>query len=173
MTKQIVNLIRCAAAPTLVVITALVLTLGAAKAQELSPEHVALAREYVDLTDQAKIYESTLLRAGVQTMQVIVPLNPEISEQTSDAIGRTIASYVDRKGELMDQFARVYATRFSMDELREILTFYRSPVGAKLTASNPEINHDLGAVMSVFQQNLQTEFFAKVRADLRELGIEF
>lgn len=173
MKKDVVNVARRYLALTIALLTAMTLSFGAASAQELAPEHLALARKYVDLTDQAKIFETVVLRAGVQTMQVIVQQNPEISEQTSDAVGRTIASYVERKSELMDQFARVYAIRFDMDELRQILTFYDSEVGKKLTENNPAINKDLSIVMSVFQKNLQTEFFAKVKADLQEKGVQF
>jgi len=143
-----------------------------AVAQEVAPEHLALARKYVDLTDRSAIYEVTIVETGIETMRQIVQQNPEIIEQTDAVITKTIEEYKGRKGELLDQFARVYAVRFSMDELQQIVTFYESPVGAKLAQANAEVNVDMQRVMEVFTGNLKREFFAKVRADLRAQGIE-
>lgn len=141
-------------------------------AQELAPEHLAVARQYVDLTDQSNIYEISLLQAGVDTMKTLVVKNPEIESQLDEAIGLTINEYVPRKGELLDQFARIYASLFSMDELREIVAFYESDTGQKLAKANATVNRDLQAVMKIFENNLGAEFFAKVRARLLEKGIE-
>ncbi|RYE52690.1 MAG: DUF2059 domain-containing protein, partial [Rhizobiaceae bacterium] len=97
---------------------------------------------------------------------------PEIIEQTNAAITKVIEEYRGRKGELLDQFARVYALRFTMEELQAIVTFYESPTGQKLAQANSEINTDLQRVMQVFSNNLKREFFAKVRAELKAQNIE-
>jgi hypothetical protein len=143
-----------------------------AMAQELAPEHLALARQYVDLTDRANIYEVTLVETGIQTMRQIVTQNPEIIDQTDAAIKKILEEYRDRKGELLDQFARIYAVRFTMEELQQIVDFYSSPTGQKLATTNIEVNQDLQNVIAVFENNLNREFFAKVRAELRTQGVE-
>jgi hypothetical protein len=143
-----------------------------ALAQEVAPEQLALARKYIDLTDRGAVYEVTIVETGVETMQQIVQQNPEIIEQTNEAITKVITEYNGRKGDLLDQFARVYALRFSMEELQQIVTFYESPTGQKLAQANSEINTDLQRVMQVFSNNLKREFFAKVRAELRSKNIE-
>ncbi len=141
-------------------------------AQEVAPDHLALARKYIDLTDRGAIYEFTVVETGVQTLETITAQNPELFEPTSDAIGVVVQQYSGRKGDLLDQFARVYAVQFTMDELREIVAFYESPTGQKLAQANVEINGDLQNVMQVFTNNLRQEFLAKVRAELRTKGIE-
>lgn len=143
-----------------------------AAAQELSPEHLAVAREYIDLTDQSGIYEVALLETAVETMRTIVSQNPEIMEPVDDAISKTLESYRSRKGELLDQFARVYALNFTIEELEEIVAFYQSPVGSKLAKANATLNDSLQAVMQVFEVNLKSEFFAKVRAELKAEGYD-
>lgn len=143
-----------------------------AMAQEVPPEQLALARKYIDLTDRAAIYEVTMVEIGIGTMRQIVQQNPEILDQTNAAIGKTLEEYKDRKGELLDQFARVYAIRFTIEELQQIVAFYESPVGQKLSAANSEANADLQKVLQVFTNNMRQEFFAKVRAELRAQGVE-
>jgi uncharacterized protein len=143
-----------------------------AQAQEIAPEHLALARKYVDLTDSASLYETSLIQTGIETMRQVITQNPEITQQTSAVIGEVIEGYVAEKGDLFDQFARVYAIRFSMEELTEIIAFYESPVGRKLSENNSSINGDLRRVLAVFTNNLRVEFLSRVRAGLREQGIE-
>jgi hypothetical protein len=143
-----------------------------ASAQELAPEHLALARKYVDLTDKSAIYEVTIVNAGIQTEKQFIQQNPEILKQLDDAITATIDEYKGRKDELMDQFARVYASRLTMDELQKIVEFYSTPAGKKLAEVNFEANQDLAKVLQVFQNNLAIEFVAKVRARLKAEGID-
>ena len=143
-----------------------------AQAQELAPEHVAIAREYIDLTDRGAVYEVLLVETAIETMRVIIQQNPEIIDETDAAITATLTNYRERKGELLDQFARLYAQRFTMEELSEIVDFYSSPTGTKLAQINAEISTDVQTVLSLFSTNIKREFFASVRASLRSEGIE-
>ena len=159
----------------IIIFMGILLSFGAlvpTKAQELSPDHLALARKYVDLTDKSQIYERALIQTGIDSMRTILSQNPELTDPVGDAIGEVIKYYADRKDELFDQFARVYALKFTVEELREITAFYETETGRKLASVNSEVNDELGTVMKVFQVNLNTEFFARVRAELRAKGIE-
>lgn len=143
-----------------------------AGAQELAPEHLAMARKYIELTDKSGIYEVSLVKTAVETMRTIITQNPEIAKPVDDAITKTLDEYKGKKGDLLDQFARVYALTFTIEELQEIVAFYESPVGAKLATANATLNESLKSVMDVFEANLKTEFFAKVRAELKASGYD-
>lgn len=143
-----------------------------AGAQELAPEHLAVARKYIELTDKSSIYEVTLIKTAVDTMRTIVGQNPEITEPVDAAITKTLDVYKGKKADLLDQFARVYALSFTIEELQEIVAFYESPVGSKLATANATLNESLQTVMKVFETNLKTEFFAKVRAELKAGGYD-
>jgi Uncharacterized protein conserved in bacteria len=141
-------------------------------AQEVSPEQLSLARQYVDLTDNASVFEVIMVETGIETMRQLVTQNPEIMDSVDSAVQKVLEDYRARKGELMNQFARVYALRFTVEELQQIVTFYESDVGKKLSASNLEVNSDLQRVLQVFTENVKREFFAQVRAELRAQGVE-
>ena len=143
-----------------------------AGAQELAPEHLAMARKYVELTDKSGIYEVALVKTAVDTMRTIITQNPEITKPVDDAITKTLGAYKGKKSDLLDQFARVYALNFTIEELQEIVAFYESPVGSKLATANATLNQSLQIVMQVFETNLKTEFFAKVRAELKAAGYD-
>ena len=104
------------------------------------------------------------------TLTELTKQNPEMASEIDLAIGKVLETYQNRKGELMDQFARIYAQRFTIEELQQIVAFYESPTGLKLSQANTEVNSDLQAVLQVFTNNTRSEFFAKVRAELRAQG---
>jgi hypothetical protein len=159
----------------LVIATALALAVVApvaAQESELAPEHLALARKYVDLTDKSDVYAVSLVETALNTMQTILKTNPDIVEPVDAAITKTLASYKERRSELMDQFARVYALNFTIEELQQIVAFYETPIGQKLATANASLNQSLQRVMQVFQANLGTEFFAAVRAELKANGYD-
>lgn len=143
-----------------------------AMAQEVPPEQLALARKYVDLTDSAGVFEITLVEIGLGSLSQLTQQNPELADEIDLAIGKVLETYQGRKGELLDQFARVYATRFTMEELQQIVTFYETPTGVKLARANTEVNGDMQAILQVFTNNTRPEFYAKVRAELRAQGFE-
>lgn len=139
---------------------------------EIAPEHLALARKYVDLTDTGGLYEATIVQAGIRTYQQLLPQNPEIAEPLNKAIEKVISTYKGKKGELFDQFARVYATFFTVEELQQIVDFYSSPTGQKLAKSNSVTSGTINRIMDVYTSNLNTEFFAAVRGELKAQGID-
>jgi len=145
---------------------------AASQPQEVSPEALTMARKYIDLTDHGGIYETAIVRAGINTYQQLLPQNPNIAEPLNTAIETVIASYKGKKGELFDQMARLYALTFTQEELTQIVDFYSSPTGQKLSKSNAELNPALQRIMNLFSVNLSKEFFAKVRAELKAKGID-
>lgn len=155
-----------------VVLSASAMSIGAygAEAQEVPPERLALARQYVDLTDTAGIYEGTLVNTAMNTLQTITKLNPELAKPANSAIEKVLDTYKGRKGELLDQFARIYALNFTDDELKQIVAFYSTDVGKKLSKTSIKVNTALQNVMKVFDANLQEEFYAKVRAQMKADG---
>jgi hypothetical protein len=168
-TTNLARLGKWTAAATL----ALTLAFGAAApamSQEIPPEQLALARKYVDLTNKAGIYQAILAQTAAQTSKLLSQQNPDITDKIDDAIGKTLDTYKDKQDDLFNQFARVYATTFTEDELKQITDFYSTPVGQKLAATAFDVNRGIGKVMDVFTYNFGTEFVTKVRALLKTEG---
>lgn len=150
---------------------ALVVSSGPLQAQqEISPEHLATARQYVDMTDAAQVYEVTLVEMGLRVMRLLIQEDPAISDAVVEAIQSVYDDYLGNRDPLYNQFARVYAIRFSQDEMQEIIDFYSTPVGQKLLRHNPSINEDLQTVLGIWGRNEQNVFLSRVRTALRAEG---
>ena len=166
---MITRLKAIAAAASLV----LALGFGAAApalSQEISPEQLALARKYVDLTNKGQIYEAVAAMTAAQTSQLLTQQNPEIGTVIDDTIGQVLETRRGKSGDLFDQIARVYAVTYTAEELQQIITFYETPVGQKLATNAQKVNQDTAKILSVFTQNFGTEFVREVKAKLKEQG---
>lgn len=169
MNKTLTRLGKWLALATFV--TSLAFAAAPSQAQEIPPEQLALARQYVDLTNKAGLYEAILVQTASQTSKLFGQANPEITDKIDAAIGKILETYKGKNDELFNQFARVYATTFTQDELKEIVAFYASPTGQKVATKALEINAGISAVMKVYTYNFGTEFVTKVRAELKAQGI--
>ncbi|MBI4921016.1 MAG: DUF2059 domain-containing protein [Devosia nanyangense] len=170
MTNRNLSRLRLWAAPAALALSLAFGAVAPALAQEIPPELLQLARRYVDLTDKAGIYEAVLVQTAAQTSKLLSQSNPEISDKIDAAIGKILEQYKGKKDDLFNQFARVYATTFTQDELTQIVAFYETPAGVKLASSALDINKGIRAVMVVFTNNFGTEFVTKVRAELKAQG---
>jgi hypothetical protein len=141
-----------------------------ASAQEISPDQLALARKYVDLTNKAQIFEAILAQTAAQTSKLLSEHNPDITDKIDASIGKVLETYKGKNDELFNQIARIYAVSFTPEELQQIVTFYETPAGQKLASNAFDINRDVAKVMQVYTYNFGTEFVTKVRADLKAQG---
>lgn len=110
----------------------LLFSISTAPAQTPSPEALAMARSLIStmkLTDQYKALLPVIL---LSIKPAVVQGRPEI-ERDYDTMAAQIAdAYAPYYSSMVDSAASLYASNFTVDELREIEAFYRLPVGQKL-----------------------------------------
>ncbi|MGJ8528378.1 DUF2059 domain-containing protein [Maritalea sp.] len=164
MIKRIAGLVAAAA-------TAMMLTV-AAQAQEIAPEHLALAKRYVVLTDTGALFQRTILQTAQESVDHLVQQNPEIGEDILAGARDVAKEYLQGDNLVHDNFARIYAVHYTMDELTQIIAFYETDVGKKILAGNIEINKNLQTAARVAEENLSTEFAVRLRSHLKEKGFD-
>src|SRR5262249_12465363 len=134
------------------------LAVAPAIAQEISPDQLALARKYVDLTNKAQIFEAILAQTAAQTSKLLSQQNPDITDKIDASIGKILETYKGKNDDLFNQIARVYATTFTQDELNQMVTFYSTPAGQKLANTAFDVNRSTAKIMQVYAYNFGTEF---------------
>jgi hypothetical protein len=70
----------------------------------------------------------------------------------------------------VDASARIYASYFTEAELKDILTFYQSPVGRKLIAEEPKALEASMANAGDWGDKLADDVIAKMRAEMKRRG---
>ena len=143
---------------------------GMASAQAPSPEALAIARELI-AASRADETMKLLLPSIVKLIKPsIVQGRPQV-EKDFDAITPLIVeSFKARVGELTDKTAVLYATNFTVAEMKDILVFYRGPAGQKLLAKGPVITMQLMAAGQQLGAQLGREVQSRIIEELKKKG---
>jgi uncharacterized protein len=134
------------------------------------PENLAAARELIQVmkaTDQFKVLLPTIMQA---LKPAFVQGQPE-KEKDFDAILPAVSEVaVRRVSELAEALAVIYASNFSVAEIHDIETFYRSPTGQKYLTQQPIIARESLVAGQKWAQTLSSELREAIADQLRKRG---
>ena len=112
---------------------------AAANAQQPSATALATAKELITVKGAAAIYRPVVPGVIEQAKGVFLRTNPMLGKDLNEVAGKLRAEYAPRGAEIVNEVAKLYASRFTEQELKDTLAFYKSPLGRKLLAEEPTI----------------------------------
>ena len=111
---------------------------------------IAAAKQMMELAGSAAQFDQVMPLMSQQMSQAFKNIAPGNATEIDDVFRQLVPKFIERKGELLDQIATLYATEMTLDELNAIVAFYRSPVGAEVClgpAEDPAQLHGAGTAM--------------------------
>src|SRR3954468_2707861 len=118
---------------------------------------------------RALLTESHAVDLMLQAMQAATPAqraaNPGIPPAFWD---RFLSAARERRGELEALFIQIYDRHFTTDHLRQLLAFYRTPIGRKLLAEQPALAQEAMASGQQWGQRLGSEIGQKMAAEAQK-----
>jgi hypothetical protein len=124
----------------------------AAAPATFTPEQRALALELVQLVQPELSYRSGLEQMTEQMLPSLEaqaasngkPLPPDFRKRFNAALLEVVPYQ-----EVMGWSAELYAQRFSASELKQLIAFYKTPLGRKISLMLPEFMGEVGKKISV------------------------
>ena len=86
--------------------------------------NVQLARDVVVASGATRAFEGVVPSILQQSLNVFVQQNPDLQKDLVESLKAIGPGFEKRTSEIIDIIAGVYATRFTQQELKELLTFY-------------------------------------------------
>ena len=168
-------LLSRAALHHLFVVIAALTMIGAAEpalAQTASPSPAAilLAKQIVEIKGVKKLFEPLVRGVVEKVKNQFMQTNFMWAKDLNEVAAKLETEYSPRANELVDESARIYASHFTEAELRQILTFYQTPVGRKMVVEEPRALDQSVANAGVFGDKLSEEIIAKFRDEMRKRG---
>ena len=154
----------------LFVVWMLLLSVCAAPAQTASPDAMAAARSLVVTMRQADQYRALLPEILLALKPALTQDRPEIErdyEAMTPVIVDAFAPYVQQ---MVDQLANVYATNFTVDELKQIEAFYKQPAGQKLLLKEAAIEQAATQIGQDGGRKASDDLRARLTQALRQKG---
>lgn len=148
------------------------LTIGTASAQTPQPSAaaVATAREIVDIKGAITLFKP-VISGVIETVKLrILQTNPNL-QRDLDAVAKDLKTQNEpRFSELHEQLAKIYAQHFNEQELKDILVFYKSPLGKKLITEEPKFTDQSMTFVQEWADKLAAEMVEKFRAEMKKKG---
>jgi uncharacterized protein len=116
--------------------------IGPARAQTDAPpppDNLAAARDLIQVLKPTDQFKAVLPVLFQNFKAAIVQGRPEVEKQYDAMIPMFNQSAEQHLSELTDAITAIYARNFTVDELHQLATFYRSPTGQKLLQKQPGI----------------------------------
>jgi uncharacterized protein len=145
-------------------------TIGAAHAQQPSPNAVELAKQIVMIKGGANMLDPVVPGVIETAKNMFLPTNPNLSKDLTEVANQLRTYYAPKRDELLTEAAKGYASRFTEQELKDILAFYKSPLGEKLTKEEGPALQDVLKRAQSWANNFSEEVIAKMREEMRKRG---
>jgi uncharacterized protein len=135
-----------------------------------SPAAILLARQILDLKHAQNVFQPLVRGVIIKTRDMYMQTNFMWSKDLNEVAANMEKEYEPRVNELMDSAARIYASHFTEQELKELLTIYQSPLGQKMVEEEPkaldESMSEAGAWADIFSHDV----IEKMREEMKKRG---
>jgi uncharacterized protein len=103
---------------------------------------------------------------------VFIQANPTLIKELNEVAVKLRAEYAPRSAEVVNDVAKIYASRFTEQELKDTLAFYKSPLGKKLLVEEPSILDQSMRNAQSWADRLSQEVIGKIRTEMKRRGHE-
>jgi len=163
---------RSSLSPIFVIAAFICACLGpvAAQVQQPSAAAVALAREVI-VAKGATSMTDPLVRGVIESVKnSFVPTNPNLTRELNDVAAILHKELDGKSSEVVDQLARAYASRFTEQELKDLLVFFKTPLGQKYIREEPNALEDGLKRAQQWADTFADTVMARMRSEMQKKG---
>jgi uncharacterized protein len=138
--------------------------------KQASPAALAAAKDILAMKNASAMYANAVPNIVQQTKDSLLQNNLNYQKDLNEVAVIVAQSMAGREKEIGDGMAQVYANEFTEQELKDLVTFYKSPLGQKLLASEPRAIQFSMSYMNQWAQQFAEQVNAAFRAEMRKRG---
>src|SRR6266480_4204917 len=137
-----------------------------------SPAAMASAREILAMKNASAMYASVIPNIVQQTKNQLMQSNLNYQKDLNEVAVIVAEKLAGREKEIGEGMAKIYANEFSEQELKDLVTFYKSPLGQKLLSTEPRAIQFSMSYMNQWAQVFAETVNGEFRAEMRKRGKE-
>ena len=131
---------------------------------------IASAKEILLMKNVSAMYASAVPNIVQQTKDALLQNNLNYQKDLNEVAVVVAQKLAGREKEIGDGMAQIYATEFTEQELKDLVTFFKSPLGQKLLANEPKAVQISMSYMNQWAQQFSEIVNAEFRAEMRKRG---
>jgi hypothetical protein len=137
-----------------------------------SPAAIAAAKEILAMKHADSMYASAVPNLVHKTKDQLLQSNLNYQKDLNEVEVIVAQKLAGRQKEIGDGMAAVYAQAFTEQELKDLVTFYKSPLGQKLLTAEPQAIQQSMGFMNQWAQGFAEMVNGEFRAEMRKRGKE-
>jgi hypothetical protein len=138
--------------------------------KEASPAAIAAAKEILTMKNASAMYANAVPNIVQQTKDQLMQSNLNYQKDLNEVAVIVAQKLAGREKEIGEGMAKVYANEFSEQELKDLVTFYKSPLGQKLLSTEPRAIQFSMSYMNQWAQVFAEAVNGEFRAEMRKRG---
>jgi hypothetical protein len=143
---------------------------GAPPLKPATPAAIAAAKEILAMKNVSMMYAKAVPNVVQQTKDALLQNNLNDQKDLNEVAVVVAQKLAGREKEIGDGMAQIYANEFTEQELKDLVTFYKSPLGQKLLASEPRAVQFSMSYMNQWAQQFAEIVNGEFRAEMRKRG---
>jgi uncharacterized protein len=138
--------------------------------KQVSPAAIALATQLLELKGAIGAFDAAIEGVVTHNKGNLLQINPNLTRDI-DATAQTLrADAAARRQELRSEIARGYASVFTEQDLKDLIEFYKTPLGKKIIDSEPQAVEESTKRAQVWIDKYAEDVIEKMRAEMRKKG---
>ena len=137
-----------------------------------TPAALAAAKEILAMKNASAMYANAVPNLVDQTKNALMASNLNYQKDLNEVAVIVAKTLAGREKEIGDGMAQIYANEFSEQELKDLVTFYKSPLGQKLLSTEPRAIQFSMSYMNQWAQVFAETVNAQFRAEMKKRGKE-
>jgi uncharacterized protein len=138
--------------------------------QQSSPGTVTLAAQLLELKGGLAAFDPAIEGVILHHRGVLLQINPNLTRDVDATVQILRADAAARRQELHHEIARGYASTFTEQELKDMIAFYRTPLGRKMIEAEPKAGEESTKRAQAWVDKYAEEVIAKMRAEMKKRG---
>ncbi len=143
---------------------------AAPPAKPIAPSALAAARDLLVVKNATAVYASAVPNIIQRVKDSLLANNLNYQKDLNEVAVSEAQAMNGREKEIGEEMAKIYATDYTEQELKDLTTFYKSALGQKLLAQEPKTDQTVIAFLNQWAQGFSQAVAADLRAAMTKRG---
>ena len=135
-----------------------------------SPAAIAAAKEILTMKNASAMFAGAVPNIVQKTKDTLLASNINYQKDLNEVAVIVAQNLAGREKEIGDGMAQIYASQFTEQELKDLVVFYKSPLGQKLIVNEPRAIQFTMSYMQQWAQQFAEIVNGEFRAEMRKRG---
>jgi hypothetical protein len=131
---------------------------------------VSLSEQLLELKGGLTAFDAAIEGVIIHHRSLLLQINPNLTKDIDATVAVMRADMVAKRQELHHEVAVGFATVYSEQDLRDMIAFYKTPLGRKIIEGEPKAGEAVASRAQAWIEKYAEDAMAKMRAEMQKRG---